>query len=500
MEPTNPPTEAAPRSVGRAILRNALFVTGGGIALKAMNFLYGVFVVRQLGDDRFGNYNIILAWVGLFSIFAELGITQYAFREIARDHSKANSLFWDVLAVRALLAVTGMIGITAGAAAIGYAPEIVLGVFVYTCSFLFSALQASLDMVVAAHERLDYTTGTFLVGQVASMLLGLIVLLTGQGLVVFIAVGLASMWVPILASAWVVRRHKMLVFRPQLNRSHWVGLIRGGFPFAVITLALTIAFSIDTVMLSWSVAPNQVGWYNVAYGLARSIVSFLGGFTIALVPSLTRAFVNDTALVERWYFRSVKFISILALPAAMGGMFVAHSVIALLYNPTTLPAAAVLQVIIWDVPLLMFTALCGNMSYVVGAERAAARIYGLNALANVILNFYAIPRYGIMGAAVVTVVTDLIGAVQFYLELNRHLKLPDLRPMLARVVFATLIMGAALWLAPAWHVVVLIALGGVAYVTIVLAVGVLDASEIALLRQNAQRIVAKLQSRRPAGP
>ena len=61
---SNPPTDGASRSVGRAILRNALFVTGGGIALKAMNVLYGVFVVRQLGDDRFGHYNIILAWVG----------------------------------------------------------------------------------------------------------------------------------------------------------------------------------------------------------------------------------------------------------------------------------------------------------------------------------------------------------------------------------------------------------------------------------------------------
>ena len=86
---STPPSESSQKSVGRAIVRNALFVTGGGIALKAMNFLYGVFVVRQLGDDRFGHYNIVLAWVGLFSIFAELGITQYALREIARAYAIA---------------------------------------------------------------------------------------------------------------------------------------------------------------------------------------------------------------------------------------------------------------------------------------------------------------------------------------------------------------------------------------------------------------------------
>lgn len=496
---SNPPTDGASRSVGRAILRNALFVTGGGIALKAMNFLYGVFVVRQLGDDRFGHYNIILAWVGLFSILAELGITQYALREIARDHGKADRLFWDVLAVRALLAMIGMVGITAGAAATGYPPEIVLGVFVYTCTFLFSALQASLDMVVAAHERLDFATGTVLLGQIASMLLGAAALLAGQGLVVFIAVGLIAMWVPILVSAAIVRQQGWLAFKPRFQPREWPNLMRGGFPFAVISLALTVAFSIDTVMLSWSVAANEVGWYNVAYGLARSIVSFLSGFTIALVPSLTRAFVNDTAVVERWYFRSVKFIAVLSLPAAMGAMIIAYPAVGMIYNASTLPAAGVLQVIIWDVPLLMFTALCGNMSYVVRVEKDAARIYGINALANIVLNLIAIPRYGILGAAVVTVATDLIGAIQFYIALNRHLRLPDLRGTLLKVGGSTLVMGAALWLAQSWPVVVMVAIGVVVYALSALAVGVLDASEISTLRQGAGRVIARLQARRHAG-
>ncbi len=496
---STPSSESSQKSVGRAIVRNALFVMGGGIALKAMNFLYGVFVVRQLGDDRFGHYNIVLAWVGLFSIFAELGITQYALREIARDHNKADRLFWDVLAVRALLAVVGMIGITAGAAAVGYEPEIVLGVFVYTCTFLFSALQASLDMVVAAHERLDLTTGTVLLGQIASMLLGLVALLTGQGLVVFIAVGLVAMWVPILVSATIVRRHGMLEFKPRFLPREWPSLMSGGFPFALISLALTVAFSIDTVMLSWSVPANEVGWYNVAYGLARSIVSFLGGFTVALVPSLTRAYVNDTVVVERWYFRSVKFIAVLSMPAAMGAMMIAYPAIGMLYKASTLPAAGVLQVIIWDVPLLMFTALCGNMSYVVGAEKDAARIYGINALANIVLNLIAIPRYGIMGAAVVTVATDLIGAVQFYIALNRHLRLPDLRGTLLRIGGSTLVMGAALWLTQSWPVVLVVAVGMAVYVACALIAGILDSSEIAMLRQGAGRVVARLRAGRQTG-
>ena len=98
-----PPALRPTASVGRVILRNTLFITLGGVILKILNFAYGVYVVRRLGDSQFGEYNIILAWVGLFSIFAELGVTQYAMREIARDHQRAESLFWNLMAMRAVL-------------------------------------------------------------------------------------------------------------------------------------------------------------------------------------------------------------------------------------------------------------------------------------------------------------------------------------------------------------------------------------------------------------
>lgn len=86
MAETSSTVEAAGGSnIGRVIFRNTVFITVGGIALRVLNFLYGVYVVRRLGDHRFGEYNTILAWVCLFAIFAEPGITQYALREIARQ-------------------------------------------------------------------------------------------------------------------------------------------------------------------------------------------------------------------------------------------------------------------------------------------------------------------------------------------------------------------------------------------------------------------------------
>jgi O-antigen/teichoic acid export membrane protein len=74
-----------------------------------------------------------------------------------------------------------------------------------------------------------------------------------------------------------------------------------------------------------------------------------------------------------------------------------------------------LRIIIWDVPLLLFASFSGNMTTIVGEERSAARIYAGAAVTNILLNLVFIPLYGYMGASVVTVVTDLVAGVPFYI-------------------------------------------------------------------------------------
>jgi O-antigen/teichoic acid export membrane protein len=491
MSPGSPGATSLPAE-GRTILRNTLFITGSGLALKLVNFLYGIWVVQSLGDDRFGQYKVVLAWVGLFTIVAELGVTQYALREMARDRGRTETFFWNLVAVRGLLALVGIIGITAGAAAIGYPDVIVSGVFVFTCSFLFSAVGASLETVLTAHERLDYTSVTAVVSQVVTLALGAAVLWLDLGLVPFIAIGLVASWFPLAFSAWAVRRHRLLRFRPRWDVRLWPVMVRRGLPFAAISLALTIAFSIDTVMLSWVVPNAEVGWYNVAYGLVHSVVGLLVAFSQAMVPTLARQFVSDAPGVTRWYSRSLRWMAVLGLPAAVGGMLIARGLVAWLYPPSTAPAGDALMILAWDVPLLLYTAYCGNMSYIIGAERDAARIYTINAVANVVLNGLIIPRYGFLGAAVVTVVTDLIGAIQFYRVLARRLDPPNPWPVLGRVALGALAMGLAVALAgdlhPAWR----LGLGLTVYAVLLPGLKVIEASEWGLLRHWAGRLAGRL--------
>jgi O-antigen/teichoic acid export membrane protein len=319
--------------------------------------------------------------------------------------------------------------------------------------------------------------------------------LLGGGYISLVVASLIVMPLQIIYAIRTVRKHKLMSFRPRIEINSWPSILRSGLPFGVISLFLTIAFSIDTVMLSWFETDAAVGWYNVAYGLVQSIPFFFTGFSKAILPSLSKTYVFDPIEVNRWYRTSIKFILIVSLPIAVGGMILSIPLIRFLYTDEYLPSAIALKVLIWDIPFLMFTSFGGNITTIVNEERAAARIYGINTLANVILNLIAIPRFGVIGASLVTVVTDFVGALQFHFFLKRKMDLPDITGILIRAVAASTIMGLIIWKLPNWNLFLLIGLGALIYGIALVVSGVITRDEWSMIRHGLARAVAMISAR-----
>jgi O-antigen/teichoic acid export membrane protein len=463
--------------LGKIIAKNTVFVTLGNIALKLLNFLFTVYIVRSLGDERFGQYSIVLAFVAIFQIFAELGVSQYVRREIARDKSKTEEYVWNLMTIRVVLALIGIGAITSIAYVVGYAPELILGIFIYTFGFLLSAIDMPLDTVLWANERMDYITLMNVLAQVVFITFGALFLFAGLSFIWLIIASLLSIIPRITVGILAIRKHGLLTLTFPIKPKLWLPLIRAGIPFGLISLALTIDYSVDTLMLERFVPDSEVGWYNVAYRLSLSLIIFFSGFSVAMVPSLSRTYVEDQKAVERWYYRSVKFIILSSLPLAVGGMLVSYPLIVFLFTEEFLPSALALRILIWDVPFVMFASFCGNISTVVKEEKSAARIYIISAIANVFLNLIAIPRFGFLGAAATTVATDVIISLQFYFLLRRKLNLPNIKPVIMRVVAASIVMGIVVYFGSVFHLFLQIGLGIAVYGLLVFLFRLLDPDE-----------------------
>jgi O-antigen/teichoic acid export membrane protein len=472
----------------KIVFKNTLFSTFGSLTLKFINFIFSVYVIRRLGDDRYGQYATILAFVSLFQIFAEFGMTQYVLREVARDHSKAQSLFWDLVAVRFFLAILSIIVLTVAASFMDYSPILILGVFMYTCMYLLSSIQSPLEALLTAYERFDIVSLMSIAGQIVYVIFGTIFLLSGESFLWLIIAGFIGLLPPITIGIWATLKNKILRLHPEFSPRSWIHLVKAGLPFGISSLTLSITFSADTVILSKNFPPEMVGWYRVAYDLVFTLLFFSRGFKDAIIPSLSRIHAIDANEIGRWYHRAVRVFTLISLPMVVGGMVLAQEIILFLYKEEYLPSVNAFQILAWDMPFVLYASFCGNVTTIIRQERRAARIFTFNAAFNILANLLIIPRFGYIGASVVTVLTDLISATQFYLFLRKDLYIPNFLSLIIRTMIAATVMGLVVWLVPLNNLFLSAGMGVLIYFLLVLLLRIPDQFERGLIKKGFQRI------------
>lgn len=432
-------------SFGRIVARNVLSVVAGEWTLRAINFAFVVYVVRFLGESGYGQYTTVVAFVGLFELLFELGMSQYVQREIARGSDDAATLFWNMVLLRLLLAAAGVAAITLAAAAAGYDGRIVFGVLLHTSTFVLAAVLVPLTTVLTANERFDLDTLYGVVVQLLGIALALLLLQQGWGFLALLWTGLATMPVHIALCIRAIRRFRYGPLAFSFAPRTWPRFLRNSLPFGLGSLAMTTSFNADTVLLSLFWSAGVVGWYNAAYRLVFTLLSVVSGFWHALTPSLAREQADSPQRVGAVARAGVLGLALYALPAAVGVSVLAAPIVELLFGPAFLPAAPLLAIVIWDVPLLMFAALCGNISTALGLERRTAPIYVAGAVLNVVGNLVLIPSWGAHGAAVVTLATDGLVAACFVWLLGSRLELRRTTAALLRTALAAFVMGLLVW-------------------------------------------------------
>ncbi len=480
-------------SAGRTIARNTAAGIGVQLFLKIATILFNIWVVRQLGGAEVGQLNIVLAWTFLFAVLGDLGISQYYAREIARDRSKAKDLFWDVVALRIILALLSTVVTVGAAIAIsGYSENILLGIFIFTLTYFFQAIISPISSILIGYERVDLNWLLLALQQIFTLVLQSVVLILGLGFVWLLIAGLINMPIMVIVTLVISRRTKLDIPRPTFQPARWWLLLQHGLPFALQQVMLSLGLRADTVLLSLTRVPDLViGWYAVAYSyLVLMITNIVASFSSAAMPTLAREHVNDPEIVRRWYFRSVKYLLCIGLPIAVGGMVLSSQIITLLY-PEEMPAFIPLMILVWDIPFIMYHSFCGYLTTSIQKEVPAARIHLTMALTNVTINLILIPRLGIIGSSFATVLTDICGALLFYVLLRREFGAGLGFAHLIRIPVCALLMGIVLALLPEWNVLLKIGIGILIYIPLVFTAGVFTHEE----RQQLLKIGSKLTRR-----
>jgi len=485
------------------ILRNSAFSLGAQLLIKSLSFIFSVLVVRNLGVESYGQYAAVLAFGATFSIFSDLGLAPYAVRQIARwredaeGSQKVRDLYADLLGLRLGLSVVTIGVLILSAWVTGRSPILIGAIALNSISLIFYAFQGSNEAILAGMERLDLTAGSRVINQVVFVLMGALALWAGAGYFGLIGANLVAVFL-MVAACW--RLVRSLGIRPgSLNPTRWVVLLRASIPFGIIGLALGLSYKFDTVLLSIYRGDAETGYYNAAYNLVFSMILISNVINTSLYPSLSRQFSGDqTQHFHQVFTRILRYLLILCLPIAAGGSILAGQIIPFLYTQSYIPAIPVLRLIIWVVPLMFISEFLGYMIAVLGREKQVARAVLISTGVNVLANLILVPRFGLMAAAVMTVLTEVILVIQQAVTLRTSL--PD-KPMIAKLLppfGAVIAMAVVVGLVHTYLSLELnILIGGFVYGIVLVLLGGVDKEDlgfvVALRRRKTRDPVTETQ-------
>jgi O-antigen/teichoic acid export membrane protein len=180
--------------------------------------------------------------------------------------------------------------------------------------------------------------------------------------------------------------------------------------------------------------------------------------------------------------RAAELMTVISLPILAVTIALSGPIVRLLYGPGNGRTAQVLPVLMIAFVSICFGSLAGFLAPLLNLNWRLALYSGVGAIANVVLNVLLIPRYGALGSAWVTVVTEILTMTLMLGTALLTLRL-RVRPwrLLATAAVAAAMTGLMELASPLGLFPAAI-LGGLLYVGGLFALRVIDLDELRALR------------------
>ena len=194
----------------------------------------------------------------------------------------------------------------------------------------------------------------------------------------------------------------------RFNKLTAVSLLKDSWPLIFSGMVIAVYMRIDQVMIKEMMNSEAVGQYAAAVRISEAWYFI----PMVIASSLFPAIVNAKKQSEELYYaRLQKLYDLMvwmAIAIALPMTFLSDWVVNLLYGSQYNQSGSVLMIHIWAG---VFVFLGVAFSKYLTIENLTKKMFYrtfLGAILNIILNYFLIPKYGIKGAAVATLLSQFV--------------------------------------------------------------------------------------------
>ena len=405
-------------SISNIVTRNFLAFGSGEVISRAIAFCTAIYLARVLGAENYGIISFAIGVTLYLSKIADFAIDVIGIKEIANAPDSVNQLASSVLSIRLVFAVL-LTGVS------------ILGVQLFLkgreCTII-SLYFVTLIPIAAntkwIHLGLENAWPIGLSRIVSEMF--------ALGLVIVLVRNMYDLWgapfaqivgefcfTLILMSLLKQQKYK-IVFCWDLTRALPVFL--SALPILGQAMLFLIIYNSDLIFLRLFRNSESVGYYAAAYMLICFLANVGHSYGMSLLPTLTRLGAN-TSDEKSLYQTSIVHMYAVCLPISIGGCLLASQIIKIGFGENYTNSILALQILIWCIPLSLLRIVPWAVLISICHQKDFLKIMIYSVITNIALNTLLVPKYGIIGAAVATVITETLSGVLMF-KCAAHYELP----------------------------------------------------------------------------
>ncbi len=441
-------------SMQRKFVTNLMLMLSVNLLIKPVWILFIDRKVQNLvGAQEFGLYFAVMNFSFLFTIFLDLGITNYNSRNISQNNHLLNKHFSSIVVLRLLLAVsyffvTFVIGFFVGYDSVHfkmlalltfnqflltfiiYLRSNIAGLQMFRTDSLMSVLDRSVMIIICCILIWGHVTQT-------KFKIEWFVLAQTAGYFVTAVVGFLI----------IVRKSKFKKFK--WNPPFLILVIKQSFPYALLGLLMMFYNRIDSVMLERLLKNGalQAGIYASSFRLLDAVNNFSLLFTFLLLPMFAKM-IKQRESIEELIKMAITFLFVPTVVLAVSSYFYGKEIITLLYpqnksletslvcQQRLIESIEVFRVLMWCLIAVSTTYLFGTLLTANGSLKQLNITATFGVVINIVLNLILIPRYEALGSAWASLITQLVtAAAQLYIACRIFKLKPNFKFILLLILF-----------------------------------------------------------------
>lgn len=381
--------------------KNTSWLLSERILRMTAGLFVGIWVARYLGPEQFGLFSYAQSFVFLFTAFATLGLDGIIVRELVKDQTKRDALLGTAFTLKFIGAF------------------VVLLMLALTISIIPTDAQTKLLIIVIASATIFQSMNVvdfYFQSKVLSRYVAF-----ANTFTLFVS-SLVKIWLivneaPLIAFAWVVLLDSVILslgyiyvyLKTGKRIKQWVfdkhvalGLLKDSWPLILSGIVISIYMKIDQVMIKEMLGAEAVGQYAAAVRLSEAWYFIPMVIASSLFPAIIDAKKQSKKIYYTHLQKLYDLMVWLAVAIALPMTFLSDWMITFLYGGQYSQAGSVLKIHIWA-GMFVFLGVA-FAKYLTNENLTKKSFYRtfLGAIINVILNYLLIPKYGIEGAAIAT--------------------------------------------------------------------------------------------------